>query len=93
MALLGKDNSKAVVFLAALMVMAIAFSSSHAAQVNGVKYFETEGVKDTCTYLRGCTTSLCQANHNEGGNCDSDSDQCCCGTRLGHGVGTGHVHK
>lgn len=32
MALLGKDNSNAVVFLAALMVMAIAFSSSHTAQ-------------------------------------------------------------
>uniref|UniRef100_A0A0E0MIA8 Knottin scorpion toxin-like domain-containing protein n=1 Tax=Oryza punctata TaxID=4537 RepID=A0A0E0MIA8_ORYPU len=80
MALLGKDNSKAVVFLAALMVMAIAFSSSHTAQ-------GAYEIKETCTYQRGCTPqvcmSLCQANHNEGGNCASDSDQCCCGTRLG----------
>lgn len=32
MALLAKDNSKAVVLLTALTVMAIAFSSSHTAQ-------------------------------------------------------------
>ena len=35
MALLGKTSCKAAVFLAALVVMATAFSSSHAAQGQG----------------------------------------------------------
>uniref|UniRef100_A0A0D9XVI5 Knottin scorpion toxin-like domain-containing protein n=1 Tax=Leersia perrieri TaxID=77586 RepID=A0A0D9XVI5_9ORYZ len=90
MALLSKDNSKAVVFLVVLMVMAIVFSSSHTAQ----GAYET---MDTCAYLKKCTPekcmSFCQVNHIEGGNCSSDSDQCCCGVRLGHGVGPGPIHK
>uniref|UniRef100_J3NAC5 Knottin scorpion toxin-like domain-containing protein n=1 Tax=Oryza brachyantha TaxID=4533 RepID=J3NAC5_ORYBR len=91
MALLGKGNNNTLVFLAALMVMAIVFSSSPTAQ-------GAYGIKDTCTYMQKCNpqkcTSYCQVYGNEGGNCARDSsDQCCCGIRLGHGVGPGPVRK
>uniref|UniRef100_J3LTC8 Knottin scorpion toxin-like domain-containing protein n=1 Tax=Oryza brachyantha TaxID=4533 RepID=J3LTC8_ORYBR len=76
MALLGKTNCKAAVFLAALMVMATVFSSSHASQDVGEE-------KMVCARLRGCNTGMCMGYCRvlgyQGGTCrHNDPDLCCC---------------
>uniref|UniRef100_A0A0E0P211 Knottin scorpion toxin-like domain-containing protein n=1 Tax=Oryza rufipogon TaxID=4529 RepID=A0A0E0P211_ORYRU len=79
MALLGKTSCKAAVFLAALVVMATAFSSSHAAQGQGNVGEE----KMACKPLQGCNTEMCmgycQTLSYQGGTCiHNDPDMCCC---------------
>uniref|UniRef100_A0A0D9XVI6 Knottin scorpion toxin-like domain-containing protein n=1 Tax=Leersia perrieri TaxID=77586 RepID=A0A0D9XVI6_9ORYZ len=90
MALRSKDNNKAVMFLAVLMMMAIVFSSSHTAQ-------GAYGTTDIYSYMERCNLekcmSFCQINYTDGGTCLNGSDRCCCRIRLGHGVGPGPIHK